>query len=221
MRRDQIDAMREFGARGTAFGELWDTFLESAFFIHGHLCGGMPLGFRAGVAALQALGTERELNMDQQVLVETATGHGAVCFADGVQLATGCTFGKGLMERAGYGKWALTLMDRTDGRAVRVAVRPEVIQRSFASAFVQQRSQGVRATEVPLELSRPLVENLLKHTEQELFQISEVFEQPLPAAKRSTFTLVTCALCGEAVAENRARLRDGQPVCIPCSGYSG
>ncbi len=221
MRAEQIDAMRELGARGAAFGELWDTFFESAFFIHGHLCGGMPLGFRAGVAALKALGVERELNMAKQVLVETATGHGAVCFADGVQLATGCTFGKGLVERTGYGKWALTLVDRSDGRAVRVAVRPEVVQASFASPFVQQRKQGVAATDVPIELSRPLIEKLLGRPEGELVEISEVFDYPLPAAKKATFTLVRCAVCGEAVAENRARLKDGQPVCIPCSGYGG
>jgi uncharacterized membrane protein YfcA len=33
--------------------------------------------------------------------------------------------------------------------------------------------------------------------------------------------LVTCAGCGEAVAENKAPLKDGKIFCQPCSGYIG
>ena len=58
MQKEQIEAIRDLGAKGQAFGALWDTFLQSAFFVHGHVCGGMPLGFRAGLAALKALGAE-------------------------------------------------------------------------------------------------------------------------------------------------------------------
>jgi formylmethanofuran dehydrogenase subunit E len=221
MKREQIDAMRELGARGSQFGELWDTVFESAFFIHGHLCGGMPLGFRAGVAALEALGVERELNMTKLAFVETGSGHAAGCFADGVQMATGCTFGKGLIERTQYGKWALTVVDRATGKAVRVTVRPEVMQASFRSPFVEQRRQGKPPTEIATDISKPLVEKLLGRSNEELFQVSEVFDYPLPVAIKSTFNLVTCALCGEAVAENKARVKDGQQVCIPCSGYGG
>ena len=32
------------------------------------------------------------------------------------------------------------------------------------------------------------------------------------------FTTVTCTVCGVNVMESRARLIDGKPVCIPCSG---
>ncbi len=104
MKAEQIETMHALGAQGRTFGELWDTYFESAFFIHGHLCGGMPLGFRVGVAALKALGAERELNMEKLAFVETGSGHAAGCFADGVQMATGCTFGKELIERTEYGK---------------------------------------------------------------------------------------------------------------------
>jgi len=54
--------MREIGAKGQAFGELWDQYLTSAFFVHRQVWGDMPLGFRAAHRALEALGTERELN---------------------------------------------------------------------------------------------------------------------------------------------------------------
>ena len=221
MKQEQITAMHELGAKGRAFGEIWDTLLESAFFIHGHICGGMPLGFRAARQALEALGAARELNMATLAFVETGTGHAAGCFADGVQMGTGCTFGKGLIERTQYGKWAFSLVDRNSGKAVRVSVRPEVMQASFQSPFVQQRKQGVPPTEVPLELSQPLVEKLLARSDAELFSVSEVFDYPLPPRQAATFNLVTCSACGEAVAENKVRLKDGQSVCIPCSGYGG
>ncbi len=221
MKTEQRTAMRELGAIGSTFGPLWDTYFESAFYIHGHLCGGMPLGFRAGLAALKALGAERELDMAKLVFVETGTGHAAGCFADGVQMATGCTFGKGLMERTQYGKWALTLVDRATGKAVRVSVRPEVMQASFASPFVQQRKQGTAPSAIPVEVSRPLVEKQLARPNEDLFVISPVFDYPLPAKGKASFNLVLCSVCSEAVAENKARVRDGEAVCIPCSGYGG
>lgn len=219
MQDEQIEAVRKLGAKGQAFGPLWDTFLESAFFIHGHVCGGMPLGFRAGLAALKALGAERELNMGKLVVVETGTGHAAGCFADGVQFGTGCTFGKGLMRRSEYGKWALNLIERGSRRAVRVSVRPEVMRASFDSSFVKMRHQGVAPTQVPLDVSRVLVEALLARHEEDLFLVSDPFEYPLGESPAPSFNLIFCAGCGEAVAENKARLKGGKSLCLPCSGY--
>ena len=37
------------------------------------------------------------------------------------------------------------------------------------------------------------------------------------AAVDALFNSVRCARCGEYVMEARARVKDGQPVCIPCS----
>lgn len=220
MIKEQREAMQELAARGQSLGILSDTLLESAFAIHGHVCGGMPLGFRAGLAALRALDTVRELNMAKTVVVETGTGHAAGCFADGVQLSTGCTFGKGLIRRADYGKWALNLIDKKTRAAVRVAVRAEVMEASFASPFVQMRHRGVAPTDVPLEIGRALVEGLLAKSDQDLFTVSDVFEYPLADGPAASFNLVRCAICGEAVAENKARLKDGKPVCAPCAGYA-
>jgi formylmethanofuran dehydrogenase subunit E len=205
MQKEQIEAIRDLGKRGREFGVLWDTILESAFFIHGHVCGGMPLGFRAGLAALQALGAERELNMAKLVVVETGLG---------------CTFGKGLIQRAEYGKWALNLIERSSRRAVRVSVRPGVMQASFNSPFVKMRHQGVPPTKVPLEISSGLVKGILLKPQEELFTVSEVFDYPLPESPASSFNLILCSVCDEAVAENKVRLKDDKPVCLPCSGYA-
>jgi formylmethanofuran dehydrogenase subunit E len=221
MMKEQIEAMRALAEKGKAVGEFWDQILESSFIIHGHVCGGMPLGFLAGLKALQVLGSEREANMAKIVYVETGTGHAAGCFADGVQMSTGCTFGKGLIQRTEYGKWALTLVDKGKKRAVRVSVKPEVMKQSFESPFVKMRRQGTPPTDVPLDISRPLVEGLLGRKAEELFLVSGIFEYALPVAAAPSFNLVMCKGCGEMVAENKARLKDNKIFCQPCSGYVG
>jgi formylmethanofuran dehydrogenase subunit E len=205
---------------GRALGPSWDGTLEASFLIHGHICGGMPLGFRAGVVALEALGVEREANMAHRVLVETGTGHAAGCFADGVQMATGCTFGKGLIERTGYGKWALSLVQIATRKAVRVTVKPEVMKAAFRSPFVKMRQEGVLPTDVPLDVSRTLVQGLMGRSDEDLFAVSDVFEHESARLATACFDTVTCSRCGELVAENRARLTGGAPVCVPCSGYA-
>ncbi len=219
METDQLETMHELGKAGEAFGPQFDEVFTSAFVVHGHVCGGMPLGFRAGVAALRALEAEREGAMAHHVRVETSTGHAAGCFADGVQMATGCTFGKGLIRRTGYGKWALMLVEPASERAVRVAVRPEVMEAAFDSPFVAERKQGVPPTEIALEVSRPLVENLMAKDDAELFRVSEVFDAPSEPTPEPTFELVRCASCDEIVAANEVHLKADQPMCRPCSGY--
>lgn len=219
MKQEQIETMHLLSKKVADLGELWVTYFESAFFIHGHICGAMPLGFRAGSAALKALGSERELDMAKLVFVETGAGHAAGCFSDGTQMATGCTFGKSLIQRTEYGKWAMTLVDKETRKAVRVAVRPKVMHAAFDSPFIKMRRSGTKPTDVPLNISKGLVENLLQKTDEQLFTISDIFDYDLPKAPKATFELLNCHECGEAVAANKARVKDGKIVCLPCSGY--
>ncbi len=57
---------------------------------HGHKCPAMPMGLRAGLAALKVLGVERAQNKELMVQSETGKGHAAGCFLDGIMTATGC-----------------------------------------------------------------------------------------------------------------------------------
>ena len=220
MKQEQREAIRQLAATGQSLGLAWDETLEASFLIHGHICGGMPLGFRAGVIALEALGIERESNMAHLVFVETGTGHAAGCFADGVQMATGCTFGKGLIERTEYGKWALSLIDIATCKAVRVSTKPDTMKAALQSPFVKMRHQGVLPTEVPLDVSRPLVQRLMERSDDDLFTVSNVFEYALAPKAAACFDTVNCSRCDELVAENKVRLKEGKPVCLPCSGYA-
>jgi formylmethanofuran dehydrogenase subunit E len=79
------------------------------------------MGLRSGAIAMNRLGVGRSGAKSLLALVELGDDHCAHCFGDGVQMITGCTFGKGNIRKLGYGKFGLTLVDRTTGRAVRVA----------------------------------------------------------------------------------------------------
>jgi len=195
---------------------LETTLLETATEFHGHKCPAMPMGLRVGAAAMNALGVERAKDGQLLALVEIGINHCATCFADGVQMVTGCTFGKGNLRRLNYGKWALTLIDKKTGRAVRVAVRAEMMAANKQTAFFQQyRMKGIPASQVPVEVAQPLVERVLNAPEDRLVSISEVFEHKVEDVPHS-FDSFVCAICGEMVAEPYGRLLGDKKVCIPC-----
>ena len=111
--------------------------LESGLEFHGHKCPAMPLGLRAAETAMNKLGVERTGAKDLLAILELGEDHCAHCYADGVQMMTGCTFGKGNIRQLGFGKFGLTLVDRKLGRAVRVVPQAEVQLQSQKSDFFQ------------------------------------------------------------------------------------
>ena len=194
--------------------------LYSAVNIHGHACGGMPMGFVAGAAALKALGIQRERNMDAIAIVEVGNGHAAGCFVDGVQFATGCTFGKGVLKKEPKGKWSFRLIDTRTARAVKVTLRPEVLAKAFAAPFITEyRSKGVNPTDIPAELGRAGFTRPFGLPTEDVVKIEGPFDVEIPKQKLC-FETVLCFVCGDTVAENYARLEGGQAVCPDCCHYT-
>jgi len=214
-----FEFFKEIAKNAKVLGEEWDKILEAALIMHGHLCGAMPLGFRTGRLALRVLDVEREPNMDMIAFVETGIYHAAACFADGVQFSTGCTYGKDLIKKLDYGKWAVTIVIKKDGRAVRVSVKPEIIQAVFKGKFLAERKKGVPPTEVPQEyILQPFI-NTITRPDEELLDVSEIFTYEFKPTPKPSFEVLTCEICGEMVAENKMRVKEGKKVCLPCSGY--
>lgn len=168
-----------------------ETTLERARNFHGHVCFGLLTGLRAAEIALRELGAVRAADEELVAIAETDG-----CGVDGLQVITGCTVGKGNLWLRDWGKHVYTVGSRRDGRAVRVALNyqpPEQLAR-------------LRNMTPPEYLAIP---------EGELFRVSQVnLELPPPAR---LFGSLRCARCGEGVMEARARVRDGQVVCIPCA----
>ena len=211
----------EQGGKPTAdvrMGNLQEVF-EVGLKFHGHKCPAMPMGLRAGMAAMNALGVERSKDKELFVISETGKGHAAGCFLDGIMTATGCTYGKSNIEKRHWSKMAFTLVDQQNGKAVRVALKPDFFENALKSPFVQQRKAGVPPQDIKPEITDPMVARVLSLDESAFLEIGEV--HPVEVKKgKSAFMAKRCSLCGELTFANKLRFtEDGAPVCIPCSGY--
>ncbi len=192
-------------------------YFDLALQFHGHKCPAMPMGLRAGMAAMKTLGVERAKDKELIVESETGEGHAAGCFVDGIMAATGSTYGKGNITKLGYNKMAFTLIDARTGRAVRVSVKPEFLEKALTSPFVQKRKEGVLPQDVPPEITNPQVERILSLPEGDFLNVGGVFKREVKKGPTS-FEVKRCAKCGEAVFTNKLKEGpDGRQICIPCA----
>lgn len=185
---------------------------------HGHKCWASTAGVRAGLAALRALGVERSPGTQLYGIIEIGEDHAAMCFGDGIQYTTGCTFGKGNIRKNPLGKLAVTLIDKDGERAVRVSYKPNLQKQIAASAFMQQRAAGVSPDEISEEDQMELVNLVWNAPESDILTVGPVFEYPynwLP----EVMGFAKCDQCGELVAHAYRRVVGDKIVCIPCSGY--
>ena len=192
--------------------------LEALFAFHGHRCWASTVGVRAGLAALGALGTGSSGGKSLHAIVDIGDHHGAMCFADGIQVTTGCTLGKGNITKSGKGKLAVTLIDTATGRKVHVAYKPTLQPQIRASAFMQKRAAGVPPTEIPEAEQWELVHLIWDAPEADVLTTRPVE----PAEWRPPEEIVrfaVCPKCGQLVAEPYLRVVNGEAVCIDCSGY--
>lgn len=185
---------------------------------HGHKCPAMTLGLRAGISALEALGVERARDKELYAVSETGEGHVAGCFLDGVMTATGCTFGKGNIEKLRYHKMAFTLVDIRKQKAVRVSLKPEFFLALLDGPFVAQRKAGVFPQDIDPRITDPIVEKISGLPEEEFLTIGNVAYISFPTRK-GIFDAKPCGRCGEITFVDKLRIQGDEQVCIPCSGY--
>jgi len=191
-------------------------YFEAGVVLHGHECPAMPMGLRVGAAAMNKLGAERAQDGQLVALVEIGDNHCATCFADGVQMITGCTFGKGNIQKLHYGKWGVTLIDKKSGRAVRVTPKAETMAANKKTDFFQKyRMKGILASQVPAEVIEPLIERVMNAPENDLLRVGEVVERKWEEPVHS-FDSFVCDACGEMTVEPYGRIRGDKKVCIPC-----
>lgn len=193
------------------------NFFDLALEFHGHKCPAMPMGLRAGAAAMNALGVERSQDKELILLAETGDDHAAGCFVDGLMTVTGCTYGKSNIKKSYEGKMAFTLVDAVAGKAVRVQLKPDFFGGMLNSPFVQKRKSGVLPQNIDAEITDPLVAGILVKPEADFLIVSDVFEYALEK-KKSVFETELCSSCGERVFANKLLEKDGKRICLKCSG---
>jgi formylmethanofuran dehydrogenase subunit E len=201
-------------------GDL-EGLLKKAGELHGHFCPYVALGVRAGCTALKELGIERNLGMEEVIAIVEANN----CFSDGIQMTTGCSFANNALIYRDLGKTAVTVAKR-DGSAVRVAVRAD-----YSTSFDERYPEAH-------ELFEKIVTNRQEPTPEEQARLSELWAETsykqLSVSEEEIFTVekkqielpayapihdsAICSVCGESVMETKARLRDGEAICMACAG---
>lgn len=199
-------------------GDLHHLLLLNGM-LHGHYCPGSSMGVKAAARAVKEMKTSSTGMEEVVAIVETNS-----CFSDGVQMVTGCSFGNNALIYRDYGKTAVTLAQR-NGDGIRLAVRPDSspLQRYPEAAVlfrkvVQERSGTEEENQQLRKLWIDISFEMLDIPDEELFTINRV-KADVPEYAR-IFSSVRCAVCGETIMEPRARVKDGDYVCLPCSGQS-
>lgn len=164
--------------------EYW----EKAAAFHGHVCGGLAIGFQAAFYAIRLL--DLTFSEDEQIVCITEND---ACGVDAIQVVLGCSIGKGNLLFHLTGKQAFSFYNRKTGKAVRLYLKaraPEGLEKAKACRFY------------------------LDCPPEEMFVASPP-RIPLPERAR-IFRSVPCSCCKEITAENRIRFQEGKPVCPDC-----
>ncbi len=180
---------------------------------HGHMCPGLAIGIRVAEQALVEMG---ERPGDEEVVAVIETDN---CAVDAIQFITGCTFGKGNLIHLDYGKNAFRFIRRSDGKAVRIVVRPDGLARSDnnETALNQRVRDGLAAEEDKKQLDdlrRQRIEQILNMPLADLVEVQKIQPEIPPRAR--IVNSVPCDRCGEKTMETRLRLLDGRVYCPEC-----
>ena len=191
---------------------------EWAFEFHGHRCPFMPIGYRMGKLAMLEIGVEREKDHGFYVFPELGEGHPQTCMMDGLQISTGATYGKVLMAKTSWGKLAATFF-HPKKEAVRFSLKPDFIDNMGKFEFFSYRKRGVEPSEIPTSVVKEIIDWVAAQPNESMFVVEPRPDFTFTPVKGS-FEKTLCSVCGEYVFDRYVRMKNGKPVCIPCSGYA-
>lgn len=154
---------------------------------HGHECGGLTIGYKASLYAIELLGLT--FSGDEQVV---CISENDACGVDAVQVMLGCSIGKGNLLFHMRGKQAFSFYNRKTGASVRLVLKPRPEGMTKAESFAYY--QGLEP--------------------KDMFDVKETTIS-LPEKAR-LFDSYTCACCGESTGANWVRFADGKPLCLDC-----
>jgi len=190
---------------------------EWAFQFHGHRCPFMPLGYRMGVLALEWLKAEREKDHGLFVFPEVGEGHPQICLMDGIQASTGATYGKVLIAKTFYGKLAAVFYHPQKG-AVRFSLQPDFLDDMGKFEFFSYRKRGIEPSAIPAKVTDEVIDWVFSLSNETAYAVQDMPGFTYTPVKGS-FARDKCTVCGEYVFERYLRIKDGEKLCIPCSGY--
>ena len=154
---------------------------------HGHECGGLTIGYKAALYAIELL--ELEFSQDEQVV---CISENDACGVDGIQVMLGCSVGKGNLLFHMRGKSAYSFYNRKTGKSVRLVLNPSRPGMSKAESFAYYQSCEPK----------------------DMFTVKETTIALPEAAK--LFHSYVCDCCGESTGANWIRLAGDKKLCLDC-----
>jgi len=161
----------------------WEKCVE----FHGHSCGGLSIGYRAALYAMELLGVDFSDN-EQIVCIS----ENDACGVDAIQLLMGCSIGKGNLLFHMTGKQAFSFYNRETGKSFRLVLRPKPEGMSREESFLYYH----------------------KSSNETLFDVKEA-KIPLPSPAK-IFDSYYCDCCGEKTGANWIRLAGEKKLCLDC-----
>ncbi len=162
---------------------LW----EKCVAFHGHSCGGLTIGYKAALYAIELLGLTFSDDEDVVCISENDA-----CGVDAIQAVLGCSLGKGNLLFHMRGKQAFSFFDRSSGKSVRILLKPAPKGMTKEESFAYYQSREPK----------------------ELFEVKPC-TLTLPEKAR-LFHSYTCDCCGEITGANWIRLAGDQKLCLDC-----
>ncbi len=154
-----------------------------------------------------AAGAVLQMNLprsDKRLLVILETDG---CFADGVEVATGCSVGHRTLRVEDYGKVAATFVQVDTGKAIRLNPRHGVREtaRRYAPGETRRYFAQIRGYQL-----MPATD-LFSYREVELVRpVEEIVSRP--------GVRTNCAICAEEIINQREINLEMGPVCKTCAG---
>ena len=168
---------------------LWEKCAE----VHGHECGGLTIGYKAALYAVELMG----LKQDEAGFVKESgdlicVAENKSCSADAIRVILGCTEERGNLIFHLTEKQIYTILNKRTREAFRLSLkdRPEGITRENSFAYYQSMEPS------------------------EMF-IAERVQTPFPegASRKENYV---CVCCGEEFPASWIRFAEGRPLCMDC-----
>ena len=154
---------------------------------HGHECGGLTIGYKASLYAIELL--KLEFSADEQVV---CISENDACGVDAIQVMLGCSVGKGNLLFHMRGKSAYSFYNRKTGRSVRLVLKPRPEGMTKAESFAYYQACEPK----------------------DMFDVKETTIALPESAK--LFDSYICECCGESTGANWIRLAGGKKLCLDC-----
>jgi formylmethanofuran dehydrogenase subunit E len=131
-----------------------------------------------------------------------------VCLPDAVQLLTPCTIGNGWLNVFNFGRFAVTLYDKSGGQGIRVYLDMDKLE-----SWPEVKNWYMKL-KTKKEQDFDLLMSQIKEAGHGLLSMQTVYVEPKKLQRPKLGPVAVCSACGEAYP-----LRDGAQ-CRACAGES-